>query len=389
MTSSKSNEIAQTSPWILWAMLCIFLNLEIGGGFYGSTLCLTWIFGLWIINDLRNRGAKTGLALLVIILVTALGAAGLLWNSSKELRVYEELGKVLLVILGTLSLKELPERIYQSLVFWIPIGLAGMAALTFLSGNGNEYDLLRFSIPSMGSSNSTAYGLVIGLLMAHFSWENTQNQLKKITIVTVGSVLLVALIATVSRGGLFQYLLGFLAFTNRKKLFLFGIFFTILGVFLWVPNILELLTTFSRLIDFQELQGNARMGIWTSLVRELLASPWHLMVGFGPGSIWVRQMNMVTHMQNSAHSLYVEIFYSFGMIGGSILLWWLWRTSQRILQSPASDSWRKLRFGLLITIVVGGLMDSYLFTAQLLWLSCLTLAILESQRIHDPETVEF
>ena len=389
MTSSKSNEIALTSPWILWAMLCIFLNLEIGGGFYGSTLCLAWIFGLWIINDLRNRGAKTGLALLVIILVTALGAAGLLWNSSKELRVYEELGKVLLVILGTLSLKELPKRIYQSLVFWIPIGLAGMAALTFLSGNGNEYDLLRFSIPSMGSSNSTAYGLAIGLLMAHFSWENTQGQLKKITIVTVGSVLLVALIATVSRGGLFQYLLGFLAFTNRKKLFLFGIFLTILGVFLWVPNILELLTTFSRLIDFQELQGNARMGIWTSLVRELLASPWHLMVGFGPGSIWVRQVNMVTHMQNSAHSLYVEIFYSFGVIGGSILLWWLWRTSQRILQSPASDSWRKLRFGLLITIVVGGLMDSYLFTAQLLWLSCLTLAILENQRIHDPETIEF
>ena len=389
MTSSKSNEIALTSPWILWAMLCIFLNLEIGGGFYGSTLCLAWILGLWTINDLRNRGAKTGLALLVIILVTALGAAGLMWNSSKELRVYEELGKVLLLILGTLSLKELPKRVYQSLVFWIPIGLAGIAALTFLSGNGNEYDLLRFSIPSMGSSNSTAYGLAIGLLMAHFSWENTQGQLKKIIIITVGSVLLVALIATVSRGGLLQYLLGFLAFTNRKKLLLFGIFCTILGVFLWVPNILELLTTFNRLVDFQELQGNARIGIWTNLVEELLASPWHLMVGFGPGSIWVRQVNMVTHMQNSAHSLYVEVFYSFGVIGSSIFLWWLWRTSQRILQSPASDSWRKLRFGLLITIVVGGLMDSYLFTAQLLWLSCLTLAILENQRIHDPETIEF
>jgi hypothetical protein len=389
MTSSKPNEIALTSPWILWAMLCIFLNLEIGGGFYGSTLCLAWILGLWTINDLRNRGAKTGFALLVIILVTALGAAGLLWNISKELRVYEELGKVLLVILGTLSLKELPKRVYQSLVFWIPIGLAGIAALTFLSGNGNEYDPLRFSIPSMGSSNSTAYGVAIGLLMAHFSWENTQGQLKKIVIVTVGSVLLVALIATLSRGGVLQYLLGFLAFTNRKKLFLFGIFCTILGVFLWVPNILELLTTFSRLIDFQELQGNARIGIWTNLAGELLASPWHLMVGFGPGSVWARQVNMVTHMQNSAHSLYVEVFYSFGVIGGSIFLWWLWRTSQRILQSPASDSWRRLRFGLLITIVVGGLLDSYLFSAQLLWLSCLTLAILENQRIHDPETIEF
>ncbi len=389
MTSSKPNEIALTSPWILWAMLCIFLNLEIGGGFYGSTLCLAWILGLWTINDLRNRGAKTGFALLVIILVTALGAAGLLWNSSKELRVYEELGKVLLLILGTLSLKELPKRVYQSLVFWIPIGLAGIAALTFLSGNGNEYDPLRFSIPSMGSSNSTAYGVAIGLLMAHFSWENTQGQLKKIVIVTVGSVLLVALIATLSRGGVLQYLLGFLAFTNRKKLFLFGIFCTILGVFLWVPNILELLTTFSRLIDFQELQGNARIGIWTNLAGELLASPWHLMVGFGPGSVWARQVNMVTHMQNSAHSLYVEVFYSFGVIGGSIFLWWLWRTSQRILQSPASDSWRRLRFGLLITIVVGGLLDSYLFSAQLLWLSCLTLAILENQRIHDPETIEF
>ena len=110
-TLDSSYDLTRSGSWILWAMLCIFMNLQIGGGIWGSTLLLGWIILLWVINDLRYGGAKIGLALLVIISVTTLAAAGLLWNTGKELRIYEEMGKILLLALGTLALKDSSKKI--------------------------------------------------------------------------------------------------------------------------------------------------------------------------------------------------------------------------------------------------------------------------------------
>ncbi|SVC35693.1 uncharacterized protein METZ01_LOCUS288547, partial [marine metagenome] len=146
------------------------MNLQIGGGIWGSTLLLGWIILLWVINDLRYGGAKIGLALLVIISVTTLAAAGLLWNTGKELRIYEEMGKILLLALGTLALKDSSKKTFQCLTDWIPIGVAALAVVTYLSGTGNTYDPLRFNLYNIGSANSTAYAVVISLLMGHFSW---------------------------------------------------------------------------------------------------------------------------------------------------------------------------------------------------------------------------
>ena len=144
-TLDSSYDLTRSGSWILWAMLCIFINLQIGGGIYGSTLCLAWILGLWIIKDLRDKGEKIGLAVLVIISVTTLAAAGLLWNTGKELRIYEEMGKILLLVLGTLALKDSSKKTFQCLTYWIPIGKAALAVVTYQSGTGNTYDPFRFT----------------------------------------------------------------------------------------------------------------------------------------------------------------------------------------------------------------------------------------------------
>ena len=200
-------------------------------------------------------------------------------------------------------------------------------------------------------------------------------------------VLLITLMATFSRGGFLQYIAGILAFTERKKIFLVAIFCATLGILVFVPNIAESFATVGMLWDLQSLQGNARVGIWTSLIGDLTTNPWNLLVGFGPGSIYVRAINVFApvQMQNSAHSLYIEIFYSFGIIGIALLLYWLWKTLRRIIHSTVTDSWRKLRLGIFSALAVGGLFDSYIFAAQLLWLSCIMLAILEKRYTQETE----
>jgi len=390
-TLDSSYDLTRSGSWILWAMLCIFINLQIGGGIWGSTLLLGWIILLWVINDLRYGGSKIGLALLVIISVTTLAAAGLLWNTGNELRIYEEMGKILLLALGTLALKDSSKKTFQCLTYWIPIGMAALAVVTYLSGTGNTYDPLRFNLYNIASANISAYAVAISLLMAHFSWDNTHSQLKKITMTAVILILLITLMATFSRGGFLQYIAGILAFTERKKIFLVAIFCATLGILLFVPNIAESFAAVGMLWDLQSLQENARIGIWTSLIRDLIANPWNSLVGFGPGSINVRPLNVFLpiQMQNSAHSLYIEIFYTFGIIGASIGLYWLWRIFRRINQIPSENSWRKLQYGFFMIVVAGGLVDSYIFSAQFLWLTCIMLAILAKRILQNEEIVEF
>lgn len=388
--ADRTNKVTQLGYWIVWSMVCIFLNVSIGGGIYGSTLCLAWVIGLWIVTDLKNQGVQTGLAFLVILFAISLTAGGLIKGTDTALRIWnlpaaetgnrasQELGKILLVILGTLSLKNVPHRIFESLVFWIPVGIAGISVITYISGDGNTYDLLRFSIPSLGSSNSTGYCLAISLLMAHFSWGRTTDNTIRLLIITVTLVLGAALLATVSRGAVVQYVAGLLAFTKRKSQAFVGIAAIIATIVLLFPNIAEYLERLLSLLDLQELQqgtGGGRIFIWKSLIGSLLsAGPWHFFFGFSPGSISMRLPGgSVTF---SAHSLYVDILYSFGIIGATIGAYWMLKIYRKILKSSPRDPWRNLQWGLFATIFFGGVFDSYIVTAQLLWLGCVVLAIL-------------
>ena len=390
--TDRANEVTQPGYWIVWSMVCIFLNVSIGGGIYGSTLCLAWVIGLWVITDLKNQGTQTGLAFLIILFVMSLTAGGLIAGTEPALRIWDlpafetgnrtsqELGKILLLILGTMSLKNIPHRIFESLVFWIPVGIAGIVAITYISGNGNTYDPLRFNIPSMGSSNTSGYCFAISLLMAHFSWGKTTDNTIRLLIITVTLVLGAALLATVSRGAVIQYIAGLLAFTKRKGEALVGIAAIIATTVFLFPSIVENLERLSSLLDLQELQqgtGGGRIFIGKSLIESLLsAGPWHFFFGFSPGSISLRlPQGAVLY---SAHSLYVEYLYSFGIIGATIGAYWMLNISRKILKSSPRDPWRNLQWGLFATMFFGGIFDSYIVAAQILWLSCVVLAILHS-----------
>ena len=398
--ADRTNKVTQLGYWIVWSMVCIFLNVSIGGGIYGSTLCLAWVIGLWIVTDLKNQGVQTGLVFLVILFAISLTAGGLIKGTDTALRIwdlpaaetgnrtFQELGKILLVILGTLSLKNIPHRIFESLVFWIPVGIAGISVITYISGDGNTYDLLRFNIPSLGSSNTSGYCFAISLLMAHFSWGKTTDNTIRLLIITVTLVLGAALLATVSRGAVLQYIAGLLAFTKRKSQAFVGIAAIIATIVLLFPNIAEYLQRLLSLLDLQALQqegtGGGRIFIWKSLIGSLLsAGPWHFFFGFSPGSISLRLPGAGGSLvQFSAHSLYVDILYSFGIIGATIGAYWMLKISRKILKSSPRDPWRNLQWGLFVILFFGGVFDSYIVTAQLLWLSCGVRAILH---VNSPQ----
>ena len=73
------------------------------------------------------------------------------------------------------------------------------------------------------------------------------------------------------------------------------------------------------------------------------------------------------------------------MSNRALLLYCLWKTLRRIIHSTVTDSWKKLRLGIFSALAVGGLFDSYIFAAQLLWLSCIMLAILEKRYTQETE----
>ena len=390
--TDRANKVTQLGYWIVWSMVCIFLNVNIGGGIYGSTLCLAWVIGLWIITDLKNQGAQTGLAFLVILFAISLTAGGLIKGTDTALRIWDlpaaetgnrtsqELGKILLLILGTLSLKNVPHRIFESLVFWIPVGIAGIVAITYISGTGNTYGPVTFNVPSLGAQNTSGFCFAISLLMAHFSWGKTTDNTIRLLIITVTLVLGAALLATISRGGVVQYIAGLLAFTKRKSQALVGIAAIIATIVFLFPSIAEYLERLSSLLDLQELQqgtGGGRIFVWKSLIGSLLSTgPWHFFFGFSPGSISLRiPEGAVVY---SGHSLYVDILYSFGIIGATIGAYWMLKIFRKILKSSPRDPWRNLQWGLFAILFFGGIFDSYIATAQILWLSCVVLAILHS-----------
>jgi hypothetical protein len=74
----------------------------------------------------------------------------------------------------------------------------------------------------------------------------------------------------------------------------------------------------------------------------------------------------------------VDILYSFGIIGATIGAYWMLKIFRKILKSSPRDPWRNLQWGLFAILFFGGIFDSYIATAQILWLSCVVLAILHS-----------
>jgi O-antigen ligase len=133
---------------------------------------------------------------------------------------------------------------------------------------------------------------------------------------------------------------------------------------------------FSRLnllLDLRDTGGTSRLEIWSRLLEHLTRSPIRLLVGVGPGTIdyWAYNSNI-----KSAHSMYMEVMYSFGLIGMLTLIAVLSWLGVRVYRSAGPPQQKRFQAALLMGLITSFAFDSYPLTAQILWLTPLIVAII-------------
>jgi hypothetical protein len=131
---------------------------------------------------------------------------------------------------------------------------------------------------------------------------------------------------------------------------------------------------FDVITDLQATAGNARIDVWLQLWGELRTNPFAILFGFGPGSIGYLLQGR--YAIESAHSTFVEWAYQFGLVGSLAIVVTVYRFGRVRSHAPRDPISKELQWAVLIHFLVGGLLDSYIATAQLGWLSAFTLGLI-------------
>lgn len=380
----------EKSLLLVWSFLIgtsIFLNISFGHGVYGSQFVLILTSSYWGFRQVQlKKYLKLSRLILAAVIITTWS---LLVGNVHSSHFPNEMFKILLIIIGTVTLKDLMNNDDpKSIVVVLPIFVALSAIYIWLTGQWDYYDpnLHRFGMLTFGSPNTTAYIIAISLIMLHHHFLIDHPKKYFILIYVLLAILQIALFLTQSRGGILIYLTGLLII-NGKKIRLGVLLTTIISVAL-VLFYLTLLSGagtgtathsfVSRLdvvSDVEKDGGTGRFFIWSQLIKSLFESPVRGLFGFGPGAVHIHS-TLASSPIESAHSVYVSILHSYGLAGFVILLSIIALLWYRGLQRCCDVGLYKLKIALLFALTVGFGLDSYPLTGQILWFTPLVLAII-------------
>lgn len=372
-----------TALWVLWLGLCVFANGTVAPGVGGSLIWLLLLIGVWAMTRLlqpensRIRIQAFGVLLGFAVAMTAVLPLQLLISPNGNARLAGDVGKILILIVGTVAVRSMMRAHALTVVRTVPVLITGLIVHAYLSGSWDYYDplRLRFGAPSLGSPNTLGYLLAFSLLMIRFCYRRSTNRAGRGALAVMELVQLAALAGTQSRGGIILYIMGLLVFvkTNRTRL-------GIVGAILLAEMALGAvrlshhvdIERFDLVRDLVQTGGTGRFAIWGILLGKMLNAPLSILIGFGPGSIgfW-RQGDFV----NDAHSLLVESFYYYGILGLAVLgscFWWLLKKQS----FRAAESWDRLRVSFVCMFMLGATYDNYPFAARALWFTCLVLSVI-------------
>lgn len=382
LTNANPIRFQRATALLLVFAACVFLNFPLGAGAYSSQIFLCVLLAMWIYRNFSLADVFRPLLLLLILLAIVLWELAITGGSN--LRLAPELGKILVLLFSSLALVDLFPKEKSTLFLWaVPTLVAAQTLGAYLAGTWDYYDpvLHRFGVPSFGSPNTTAFVLAFSLLLLHHSWKHHRAAVNLWLIFAAYAILAVALVATQSRGGLLIFLVGLFLMSGRT---LRIVLLSAAGVGVAIVLLTSVGETVSRLnliMDLREDGGTGRLFIWQQLVEGLLHNPLWLIVGRGPGAINVDIEGSYSNAVSS-HSMIVEIFYSYGLIGVGVFVWILTRLWRRIVNEPAEPAFFILKRTLLLTLVVSFFLDSYPLTAQILWFSPFLFAIIAIPQRH-------
>lgn len=363
-----STQREQLVPIAIWTLVCLlFGSIELSeNGVYLSHVLLLLAGGMIILGMLaRPAPLGTPYGIFLIVAVAALPLLPLLGGKWLNPRFLPEQMKLLVLIFGASTLAiYVTWRRLRLLAIVMPITLCGLLFFTFFFGTWDYYGAGgRFGVPAFGSPNSTAFVITVNLALALYV--ASVSRALRIFALGISAVLLGFLIATSSDGGLVCGVLIVLRYlgVKIKTLFYLVAFAVVAGTFtaLYMPN-----------FEVPELIGSGRLYIWQYLLVDLFHSgPLNILFGMGPGAIDLRPS--FTKSVVSAHSMYLEMLYSYGIVGFSIMVSAIAYLGSRLKRAHLTPQGRIFLEAIFLSLVAGSLVDTYLLTAQLIWLGALVI----------------
>ena len=169
--------------------------------------------------------------------------------------------------------------------------------------------VIAYTMESLYTTNSSYYMLYLMPMFFLFLKEKYRN--------LAFIIMLIMIVMSAKRGGMFALVLGFLAYSytsrisNRKGFIRFLLLVGVLiDAFILMDNYMGGLVV-ERYEETFDDEGHGRLGIWALVWTMIQDSDWqHSLFGHGFGSVTIDN-----GIGFSAHNDYLEIIYDFGWVG--------------------------------------------------------------------------
>lgn len=348
-------------------------------GLYFSLLLTLGCVPVAIARDILQGRADTLRRSTIFLL--AVGAQIVVSQSVSHPNFVSHTVKLLAVVLGAIAVGPLLDwRALRRIAQLVPPLFVLMAVLVLVTGNGYYYgDSSRFGVPMFGSPNTTAFVTTLSIALTLYALTRAKPQATAAQTIWYGSLLvaqLAVLLATESDGGALMACIAVAAFVRRR------IPLTVMG--LAAVGLVVTASLRDLEVADSDLVGSGRLLIWLELLIQWQSSLLTMLVGVGPGAIDLEPG--FTERVASAHSMYIEILFTFGLVGLGLTAAYLVRAGlaiwRRLPYLPQAEGDLLLSvFGL---VTVGIAFDSYFLAAQLVWLGVFVHGIFLLARCQIP-----
>lgn len=369
----------RTTSYIVSVLLCISIcfntKLSEAPPLFLSNLILFFLDTFLLIKvvfHLRSKifnDIKPVLILFIVIVFTAL----LSFNNKNIVSVFP---KLVLGIFTYYSFSRYFLLYYKdasNLLFGLCLGVAlspffqvEVSDLTSLSTAN------RIKVDNLGNFNAYAFLIATSLICSIYLLTKIKAQLNKLIFVGMQLPLLIVLLLTLSRGGVFALVIGFLLYNfsvNKKTkiyLFLFTIFVVvIIGNVLVQMDGTDLFLNRFLNSEKEEDFDSGRSIVYLFLLNDLFSSFSSFLFGFGIGAIEIDVSAEIPLI--SAHNTYLDVFYSFGILGLVVFIRYLFYVYKGIKLMPKSAE-KSISVALFGQIVFCLFYDSYWGATQIGWI---------------------
>ncbi len=353
---------------VIWSLTNIlFGGILITEGLYINHILVVLLFIAAVLVKPKIFSYKVFWLIVMIMLIFSIGSY--LVNGLTNPRFLQEHLKLLLILIGSLAIcNSMNWKIANILMSLLPIIIFIQALVVYLLDLGYYYgNSMNFGIPIFGGPNTTGFVLSLALCATMYNiFDSKKSPIFRIYSVLLFLGLFLILYNTYSAAAFICSLFVFLRYFGLKLNYIFYISFFIL--------LTSLFLIWSGSIVIPELFGTGRVFIWALLLSDFIfSSPINWIFGFGPGGVNIEPD--FTKIVQSAHSTYIEVLYSYGLLGLSLLIWLINLVYKKIKKQFIPLNEKKLIDSIFLVVFLSFLFDTHILTAQVLWIGALIIGV--------------